>query len=438
MNAAREVLEADVLVEKGGISRIGRDLAPALPDLAPAERLDARGLTMIPGLVQTHIHLCQTLFRGLADDLSLIDWLRTRIWPFEGALSHETLRVSADLGLAELARGGTTTILDMGTVHHTDAVGEAVVHSGLRAWIGKAMMDEGDGVPPSLAETAEDSIRESLALAARWDGAAEGRIRYAFCPRFAFSCSRRLLGEVGEILSSGPWLLHTHANETVWEVEESARRWGTTNVGYLDGARLTGRRAVFAHGVHLADEERALLARTDTCVTHCPSSNLKLASGIADVPALWEAGVRVGLGADGAPANNSLDGFREMRLAALLAKPRRGPTAVPAERALALATIDGARVLGIEKETGSIEEGKAADLVLLDLGGPEHGAGGPAAARLGANVHSRIVYAASRDDVRYVFAAGELLVDRGRLLRYGREELGRRAGEALADIEKRL
>lgn len=432
MNDAYDELIGDVLVEAGRIVAIGE------VDAREGDRvIDCAGLTCIPGFVQTHLHLCQTLFRSLADDLRLEQWLKERIWQFEGALTMESMRVSADIGLCELSLSGTTTLLDMGTVHHTDAVGQAVEHSGLRAFIGKAMMDEGDDIPASLQETHAESVKESLALASRWHGAAGGRIQYAFCPRFALSCSTALLREVGEICASEGYVMHTHSNETEWEVGEVSRRWQDTNIGYLHSIGLLGERAVLAHGVHFVDDERAILRDTRSCVTHCPSSNLKLASGIADIPLLWQWGVRVGLGADGAPCNNTLDAFQEMRLAAMIQKPIYGPTAMPARRVLQLATRDGADVLGLEDEVGTIETGKAADLVLLDLQSPHHGIDGDAATALGGSVYARIVYAARPSDVRYVFAGGEAIVEDGKSTRYDRRELHARGREALAQVLER-
>lgn len=437
MDASLRVLEGDLLIEGGRIAALGPEAGARLE--GEVRRVDARGLVCIPGLVQTHLHLCQSLFRNLADDLVLEDWLRQRIWPYEGALCMETMAVSAGYGLAELVRGGTTTILDMGTVHHTDAIGEAVAASGIRAFIGKAMMDEGDEIPKTLRETHAESVAESLALAGRWHGAADGRIRYAMCPRFAFSCSTGLLREVGELLKDHPeFLMHTHANETTWESGESRRRWNDNYIGHLHELGLTGERSVLAHGVHLEDSERRILKETDTCITHCPSSNLKLGSGIANIPLLWEWGIRVGLGADGAPCNNNLDGFVEMRLAALLQKPFHGPTAMPAVRVLQLATRDGADVLGLSDTIGSLEVGKSADLVLLDLNQPHHGVDGPGASALGGDVYARIVYSAHASDVRHVFASGEQLVDGGVLVRVDPRELQERGRAAIATVARRL
>jgi 5-methylthioadenosine/S-adenosylhomocysteine deaminase len=438
MNEAFDDFVGDLVVEGGRIVA----LAP-ITDTAPDEVMRARdgdevidcdGLTCIPGFVQTHVHLCQTLFRSLADDLRLEQWLKERIWKFEGALTAETMRVSADIGLCELSMSGTTTLLDMGTVHHTDAVGEAVEYSGMRAFLGKAMMDEGDDIPASLRETRAESIRESLALASRWHGRADGRIQYAFCPRFALSCSTELLREVGEICASEGYVMHTHSNETEWEVQEVSRRWEDTNIGYLHSLGLLGPKAVLAHGVHFVDDERAILRDTRTCVTHCPSSNLKLASGIADIPLLWQWGVRVGLGCDGAPCNNTMDAFQEMRLAAMIQKPIYGPTAMPARRVLQLATRDGAEVLGLEDEVGTLEVGKSADFLLLNLRQPHHGIDGPAAEQLGGSVYARIVYSARPSDVRRVYAGGEEVARDGKSVKFDTEELHARGREALTQI----
>lgn len=432
MNDAFDEVRGDLCIEGGRIVGLGVVEAQEGDTV-----VDCAGLTCIPGFVQTHLHLCQSLFRSLADDLRLEQWLKERIWKFEGALRHDTMRVSADIGLCELSLSGTTTLLDMGTVHHTDAVGEAVAHSGLRAFIGKAMMDEGDDIPASLRETTDDSVAESLALAARWHGAQGGRIQYAFCPRFALSCSTQLLRRTGEICASEGYILHTHSNETEWERSECQRRWQDTNIGYLHSVGLLGERAVLAHGVHFVDDERAILRDTRSCVTHCPSSNLKLASGIADIPLLWQWGIRVGLGADGAPCNNTMDAFQEMRLAAMIQKPIHGPTSMPARRVLQLATRDGAEVLGLEHDIGTVEVGKAADLVLLDLRQPHHGIDGSAAEQLGGSVYARIVYAARPSDVRHVYAGGEPIVRDGKSLKFDTEALHARGREALGDIVAR-
>jgi cytosine/adenosine deaminase-related metal-dependent hydrolase len=406
MDERRRVIEADIVVRDGVIEAIGPDL-PAHPS---AEVIDCRGLTLIPGLIQTHIHLCQTLFRGLADDLELLDWLKQRLWPMEGALDADALATSAKLGLIELLRGGTTTIVDMETVHHTERAFEAIAQSGMRAISGKVMMDVGEGVPDTLMESADSSFEESLALLKRWDGYDDGRIRYAFCPRFAVSCTDGLLRRVAAAAREHGAYIHTHASENRGEIALVEGERGMRNVVYFESIGMTGPHLILAHCVWLDDAEMDILARTRTRVAHCPSSNLKLGSGVARVPEMLERGIEVSIGADGAPCNNNLDGFQEMRLASLIQKPTYGPTVMPAHETFALATLGGARAIGQLDRLGSLEVGKRADIVAVDLSGAHVS---PATER---NVYSQLVYAARSTDVRLTMVDGRILFRNGQVL----------------------
>ncbi|HZI18445.1 MAG TPA: 5'-deoxyadenosine deaminase [Pyrinomonadaceae bacterium] len=401
LDAADRILEGDVLVRDGRIEAVGEDLGAAAEKV-----IDARGCAVIPGFVQTHVHLCQTIFRGSADDLELIDWLKKRVWPLEAAHTPESLRASAMLGIAELIRGGTTCALTMETVNHTEEVFRAVDETGFRATVGKCMMDKGDEVPAPLREEAASSIAESLTLLESWHGRAGGRVRYCFAPRFAVSCTEGLLLEVARLARERGVMVHTHASENRDEVALVERETGRRNVVYLDHVGLTGPHVALAHCVHLDDEELGLLARTGTHVAHCPSSNMKLGSGLAPVAEMLERGVSVSLGADGAPCNNRLDMFAEMRAAALLQKVRRGASALPASRVLRMATLDGARALGLDAEIGSLEAGKRADLSIVDLSGP-HLSPRP-------DVVSTLVYAAQPSDVRDVLIDGRVVLRGGR------------------------
>ena len=370
--------------------------------------IESDGCAVIPGFVQTHIHLCQTIFRGAADDLALIDWLKQRVWPMEAAHSAVSVKASARLGIAELIKGGTTCALTMETVNHTGEVFKVVEESGFRATVGKCMMDKGDEVPRALQEQTANSIDESLALLEEWHGKANGRIRYCFAPRFAVSCTRELLERVAQLARSRGVMIHTHASENTKECEMVEQETGLRNITYLDSLGLSGRHVALAHCVHLSDEEIEILKTTQTNVVHCPSSNLKLGSGIAPIVKLLEQGVSVSLGADGAACNNRLDMFTEMRTAALLQKALHGPEVLPATRALRMATIDGAKALGLDVEIGSIEVGKRADLALIRLD------------RLHAtpvqDVVSAVVYSAQPDDVDTVLIDGEFVLRDGKLL----------------------
>jgi len=404
MDERNSILRGDVLIRDGRLAQIGGEI-----DAGRGDVIDAAGCAVLPGFVQTHLHLCQTLFRGAADDLSLIDWLKKRVWPMEAAHTRESIRAAAHLAIAELIKGGTTCALTMETVRHTEEVLRVVEETGFRATVGKCMMDKGDEVPAGLLENAGESIRESEALIEKWHGRADGRVRCCFAPRFAISCTRELLSQVSMLARKHHVMIHTHASENKNECEIVESESGMRNVAYLDSLGISGAHVVLAHCVHLDDEEMETLARTNTNVSHCPSSNLKLGSGIARVTEMLSSGISVSLGADGAACNNRLDMFTEMRTAALLQKVTHGPEALPAKRALRMATIDGAQAMGLDQEIGSLEAGKRADVIVVDLdrvhSSPRHD-----------DVVSALVYSSVAADVRTTVIDGRVLMRDGELL----------------------
>jgi cytosine/adenosine deaminase-related metal-dependent hydrolase len=397
-DARDAVVEGSVLVRGDAIVAVGRDAEKEMRP--PCRILDASGAAILPGFVQAHVHLVQALFRGMADDLPLLEWLRARIWPLEAAHDESSLRASAELGLLELLAGGTTTILDMGTTHGHDVVLDAIDRFGLRARSGKAMMDRGEGVPTRLLESTRASLDEAERHAHAYGR--HPRVRAAFSPRFVLSCSEELVRGAAALAERHDSLLHTHAAEHADERRAVREALGDEDVAILARWGASGPRTVLAHGVQLSDGEARALAEAGTRVVHCPSANLKLGSGLARVDALRKAGVVVGIGADGAPCNNDLDALVELRHAALLAKVRTGTSTLPARQALRLLTIDGARVLGMEREIGSVEVGKKADLVVVDVS--------RAHAEPGGDVVGRVVYACQRSDVRHVVLDGRVRV----------------------------
>jgi 5-methylthioadenosine/S-adenosylhomocysteine deaminase len=401
MDRKRRIVRGDIHVTDGQIRAVVAGTRKADGSARGATVLDATDCLVIPGLVQTHVHLCQTLFRGRADDLPLLKWLRTRIWPFEAALDEASLRTSAQLGLLELLLGGTTTILDMGTVHHQDIVFEAMEQAGVRGFSGKSMMDVGQGLPKPMREGTRASLDETDRLAAAWHGAAHGRLGYAVAPRFILSCSRELLEGARDLALRHRAPIHTHAAEHPDEVAAVRRTTGKTSVRALHDLGLTGTRSIFAHCVHLTPADRKLLAETKTAVAHCPSANLKLGSGIADIVALRRAEVTVGIGADGAACNNLLCAWTEMRLAGLLASVRHGPGVLTAADLLAIGTIDGAKALGLERVIGSLEPGKRADLVVI---APDH------TVEPAEDPYARLIWSGRACDVRDVVIDGRIVV----------------------------
>jgi 5-methylthioadenosine/S-adenosylhomocysteine deaminase len=412
MNDAFDVIEGDVLVRDGRIARIG-----AVTDTA-ARTIDGSGAYLLPGFIQTHIHLCQTLFRGYADDLALLDWLKTRVWPMEAAHTPASLAAAARLAAAELLQSGTTTVLTMETVHDTDAVFEALEPMGLRAVVGKCMMDADPAVPARLLEHTAASIDESVAIARRWHGRANGRLRAAFAPRFAVSCSRQLLEAVASLSNEHQLVVHTHASENRDEIALIKSRTGRRNIDYLADTGLASPRLCLAHCVWVDDDEQAVMAERGVKVLHCPGSNLKLGSGLAPVVEMRRRGISVSLGADGAACNNHLDMFEEMRLAAVLQAVRLKPGALTARDAVSMATREGARALGLEQDIGSIAVGKRADLILVDGQGPDP--------------YSTIVYASRGTDVRTAMVDGDVLIDDFRPVRWDSRQIA-----AAARIEAR-
>ena len=404
MNDALDVVHGDVVIRGGRIDAI----APSTG--VTADRvIDARGSILLPGFIQTHIHLCQTLFRGYADDLALLDWLKTRVWPMEAAHTPKSLAAAARQAAAELLRSGTTTVLTMETVHDTDAVFEALEPMGLRAVVGKCMMDADDAVPKRLMEQTARSIDDSVAIAKRWHGRANGRLRAAFAPRFAVSCSRELLEAVARLAIEHQLVIHTHASENRDEVALIKSRTGRKNIDYLADTGLTSPHLCLAHCVWVDDDEQALMAERGVKVLHCPGSNLKLGSGLAPVVEMRKKGISVCLGADGAACNNHLDMFEEMRLAAVLQSFQHKPGVLTARDVVWMATREGARALGLDHEIGSIEVGKKADLILVDAQGPVP--------------YSTIVYASRGTDVRTTIVDGQVLIDNATPTRWDFNEI---------------
>jgi cytosine/adenosine deaminase-related metal-dependent hydrolase len=396
------------------------------------EILNAGNLTLIPGFIQTHIHLCQTLFRGLADEMELLDWLQEKIFPYENAHNKNSLRVSVQLGINELLRGGTTTIMDMGTLRHQEVIFEELINSEIRAFAGKCMIDQNDLFPEFKAST-NDELNASYELAKSFHNQGEERIKYAFAPRFVLAASERLLVETKAMLKDFDGsIFHSHASENIKELAEVRKKYKQENIEYFNSLNILDDHTVLAHCIHLNENEVDILKQKKVNVAHCPSSNLKLGSGIADIPRYLKNGIPVSLSSDGAACNNNLSAFLEMRLAALIQKPVYGAGIMDAKTVFRLATIDGAKALHIEDKTGSIEQGKKADLVLLDLDNVYKSFSNDEQ-----DVYSNIVYSSSKEDVIHVMADGKWLVKDGVSVMYDEFELFQKGREELGQLIKR-
>jgi len=394
---------------------------------------DYPDLTLIPGFVQTHVHLCQTLFRGLADDLQLLDWLQKKIFPFENAHDKNSLRISAKLGINELLLGGTTTLLDMGTLRHQEVVFEEMISSGIRGFSGKCLIDEND-LFPSFKSSTENELKYMSELANEFHNVEDGRIRFGFAPRFVLSCSEKLLKESKSMMNDFPGsVYHTHSSENKNEIAEVRKKYNKENIEYFDSINVLDDHTVLAHCIHLNENEKQILKNKNVKVAHCPSANLKLGSGIANIPDYIERGISVSIGADGPPCNNNLSVFTEMRLAALIQKPIHGPEAMDAKTVFKLATIEGAKALHLENEVGSIEIGKKADLVLIDLNSYVN-----SVVDNDKQVYSNIVYSSGTNNVRFVMIDGKWIVTDGESLIYDKSKLREDSITELKELFKRM
>jgi 5-methylthioadenosine/S-adenosylhomocysteine deaminase len=318
----------------------------------------------------------------------------------------------------------------METVNHTEEVFRVVEETGFRATVGKCMMDKGADVPAALHEDTAASIAESLSLLNAWHGKAGGRVRYCFAPRFALSCTGELLSQVARLAREHGVMVHTHASENKNECALVESDTGLRNVAYLDSLGVSGPHVVLAHCVHLDNTEFDTLAGTQTNVSHCPSSNLKLGSGIAEINKMLSQGISVSLGADGAACNNRLDMFTEMRSMALLQKVMHGPEAVSAKQALRIATVAGAKALGLDQEIGSLETGKRADVTVVNLAALHStpGTNDPV---------STLVYSAQTSDVQHVIIDGQLLMKDRELLTLNEAEVVQEANRERVELMKR-
>lgn len=425
---ASVLTETDVLVEEGRIRALGEDLD--IPDGCSV--LEVADSWVIPGLVQGHVHLGQTFFRGLAEGRRLLPWLQERIWPLEAAHDDESAYWCGLLGAVECLLAGTTTIQDIGLGPGAKGLLQAIRDSGLRALAGMCLMDDGSGLPAGLRQPTDRALADTADLGDEFDGIDHGRLHYLLNPRFILSCSDSMWSGIRELSEQRGWPIHTHALEQEEEtVTVQALKDGRDEIRYFDECGILSSDLRIAHGVWLNDAHLTRVRGERFSVVHCPSANLKLGSGIANIVKIRSAGVPVGIGADGAACNNDLDPFEELRLAALLQQVKNGPESFGGLDALRLATSEGATAIGLGEQTGSIEVGKAADLVVLASNRPEF---------LGAasvDPHDLIAFGGSRAAVSHVIVAGDILVQDGELARFNLADIRRRAGRSLESLLQR-
>ena len=415
----RDVLrDASIFIQDGEIKEIGRDLK------SPADsEIDGRGGIALPGLINAHTHLSMTMFRGYADDLLLQDWLQKKIWPLEAKLTGEACYYGALLGSAEMSLSGTTSFVDM--YFYMEDVARAVAKSGLRGFLSYGIIDLMD---PAKARMEQDKARKFFDYIR---GLGNPRIRFALGPHAPYTCSAETLLWAKEFAEKNDVIDHIHVAETRKEQADSQQQHGMRIVEYLDKIGALSKKMLAAHCAWLTKSEVALLAKAGVGVAHCPVSNMKLASGgVAPLPEMFEAGVPVGLGTDGAASNNTLDMFETMKVCALLHKAHRwDPTVLNAQTVLDLATIQGAKALGVDHEIGSLETGKRADIILVDAKAPNMN---PVYGQ--ETVVSDLVYSASAANVHTTIVDGQVLMQNRQLKLVDMEQIVSKTGELAAQL----
>jgi len=387
--------------------------AEAFARFQPRRLVELDRHLLIPGLVNLHCHAAMALMRGLADDLPLMRWLQEHIWPAEAKHARdEFVHDGSLLAFAELLRGGTTCVNDM--YFFPEATARAALRAGIRAALGMIAIE----FPSAYATDAADYLQKGLATRDAYLG--EALLSFTLAPHAPYTVGDDMLRRMGVLAEELDIPIHTHVHETPGEIAESVSRHGVRPLERLRRLGVVGPHLIAVHSVHVEEHEIDIMAREGVCVAHCPSSNLKLASGIAPVAAMRARGVRVGIGTDGAASNNRLDMMTEMRTTALLAKVQSGDaSAVGAFEALEMATLEGARALGLEGEIGSIEPGKRADLAAVELSSldtlPSY------------HPMSDLVYSAGREHVTHVWVDGEPRLEDNRLVGLDTEDLRDRA-----------
>lgn len=413
MNETDAVFRGHMVVTDDRITYIGREAPTGLQD--NAVKLDGSRLAFMPGLINTHGHAAMTLLRGYSDDQKLQVWLEEKMWPMEAKYVDADTRAGSALAIVEMLRTGTTTFVDM--YDRMDQVAAVTELSGIRGVLTRGVI----GLCSEEMQRAK--LEEAIAFARDWNGKADGRISTMLSPHAPYTCPPDYIEKFVQAAHDYELPLHTHMSETIAEVEQNVREYGARPVEHLDRLGFFSRPALLAHAVHLTDNEISLLAERGASVSHNPVSNLKLASGIARLPELMRAGVKVSLGTDSVASNNNLDLFQEISVAALLHKGVIGdPTAVPALEALKLGTVYGAAAIWQEERIGRLQAGLKADFIAIDIDQPHY--------YPMTDIVSHLVYAGSGRDVKHVWVDGRQVVRNGECTLLDEEKVRREAADS--------
>jgi 5-methylthioadenosine/S-adenosylhomocysteine deaminase len=417
-----ESFKGDLLIENDKIAEISKKNEEPINSKGVEKIIDGENKILMPGLINTHTHMSMNLFRGLADDMALDEWLNNHIWPTEAGLNGKYCYDGALLAITEMIKSGTTTFNDM--YFFMEDVAKAVDESGIRGCLSYGMIDFGD------EEKRENEFKENINLIKNCNNSAEGRIKTFFGPHATFTASKELLERVRYEANKYNVGIHIHMNETKKEIEDIKGATGKLPFEYLEDIGFLDSDVLAAHGVWLSKEEIEIIKKRDVKISHNPCSNMKLASGIAPVQELLSKNVCVGLGTDSVASNNNLDMFEEMKFASLLQKVNTmSPEALNSDQTIKMATINGANALNLEKEIGSIEIGKKADLILIDNKSVNLNP-------MSEKISSNLVYAANGSNVNTTICNGKILMEDKKLVTLNENKIIEKANKSIKELKK--
>lgn len=415
-----EYFKGSVLIENDKIAEISKKSSSTISSKNVDKIIDAREKILMPGLINTHTHASMNLFRGLADDIPLHQWLEENIWPIESGLNGEYCYIGALLAAIEMIKSGTTTFNDM--YFFMEDIAKAVNDSGIRASLSCGMIDFED------EDKRKNEFRENISLIKNCNNKADGRITTMFGPHSTFTASRDLLERVRREANKYDVGIHIHMNETKKEVEDVYESTGKRPFEYLDEIGFLKEDVIAAHGVWLSDSEIAIIKENNVKISHNPCSNMKLSSGIAPINTLLENNICVSIGTDGAASNNNLDMFEEMKFASLLQKVNTmNPEVLSSDLMIKMATLNGAKSLGLEKEIGSIEVGKKADLILIDMNKVN-------ITPMSHVPSSNLVYSSNGSNVNTTICNGEILMENRKLTKIDESEILEKSKIAIKEL----
>lgn len=408
------IKNGNIYIEDGKIKKISKDKIDFFYD----KKIDGKNHLAMPGLINAHTHVGMSLFRNFSDDVELMDWLNNKIWPLEDKLTEKDVYWASLLSQAEMIMTGTTTFADM--YYFEDQTIKALEKSKMRAQISRGL---------TLDDENLSKIKENINLYKKFENSQDGRINIALGPHAVYTTDKKYLKEISRVSKEYKIPIHIHLSETKVENEDCIKRFGQSPTEVFEECGIFENKTIAAHGVHLTDKDLDILSKYDVSVVHNPSSNLKLSSGFLDCSKIIDKGINLAMGTDSSASNNNLSMFKEISIASLVSK-FKDPKNLRAYEVLKMATINGAKALGMDKKIGSLEEGKIADIILIDLNNPNHTPQN--------NLISSLCYSTFDTDVSHVLINGEIVFDNKKFINLDIDEIIKKSKQSFNNLRKRI